>query len=128
MVKIRRKGVAIVHTNKGILVVSGRRKIFMLPGGGADRGESRRKATIRELKEETNLKAKSTKFLWKYVGRRWRTYSGKEVRNHTKVFLVKTYGKPRPGHEIKYLAYWKPGSKVRISDSTRVLINKYLNL
>ena len=49
MVKIRRKGVAIVHTNKGILVVSGRRKIFMLPGGGADRGESRRKATIREL-------------------------------------------------------------------------------
>ncbi len=43
----RRKGVAIVDTNKGILVVAGRSKKFILPGGGAKKWESRKKATIR---------------------------------------------------------------------------------
>ena len=28
MTRVRRKGVAIVHTDKGILVVAGRRKVF----------------------------------------------------------------------------------------------------
>ena len=31
MTRIRRKGVAIVESNKGILLVSGKRKIFSFP-------------------------------------------------------------------------------------------------
>ena len=63
MTRIRKKGIAIVETRKGILVVSGNnKKIFGLPGGGADKGESRRRAASRELREETGLKTKSSKF------------------------------------------------------------------
>jgi hypothetical protein len=36
MVHRRRRGTAIVETPKGILVASERRKIFLLPGGGAE--------------------------------------------------------------------------------------------
>lgn len=126
MTRIRKKGVAIVHTLKGILVVASRRKIFMLPGGGENRGESRRRATIRELREETDLKTKSTKYLFSYRGRKWHDRKGRAVINYAKVFLVKTYGKARPRHEIKHIAWWKPGSKTRISHSTDKLIEKYL--
>ena len=58
----RRQGLAIVDTKEGILVVSGRKKNFILPGGGASKGESREGAAIRELKEETGLIAYSCEF------------------------------------------------------------------
>jgi len=122
--RIRRKGVALVDTPGGILVVSGRRKIFTLPGGGADKGETRRRAAMRELREETGLWTVSRKYLFSYVGRVWPTKKG-AVRNHAKVFLIKTKGRARPRHEIKYVAYWKPGSKIKISNKTRELIEKY---
>jgi 8-oxo-dGTP diphosphatase len=51
----RRRGTAIVETKKGILVVSGHGKVFMLPGGAANHKESRLQAAIRELQEETGL-------------------------------------------------------------------------
>jgi 8-oxo-dGTP diphosphatase len=41
MVRRRRRGAAIVDTPKGVLIVSGKRKIFILPGGGANKGEGR---------------------------------------------------------------------------------------
>mgnify|MGYP001595728927 CR=1 FL=1 len=41
MAHLRRRGTAIVETEKGILVAAGRGK-FLLPGGNAKRSESRR--------------------------------------------------------------------------------------
>ena len=128
MTRIRRKGVAIVESKKGILVVAGRRKIFALPGGGANKEESRKRATIRELKEETGLKTKSARYLSSYKGRKWRDHKGRNVRNHAEVFLIRHQGHARPKHEIKYLAYWKPGSKLKISSRTKWIINKYLEM
>ena len=63
---IRRRGTAIVQTPKGILVVAGKRKMFLLPGGGAHPTESRQRAAIRELEEETGLQATSCKYLFPY--------------------------------------------------------------
>lgn len=126
MVRIRRKGVAIVETSKGILLVSGRRKIFSFPGGGANKGESRKIATIRELKEETGIKAKSAKYLFSYKGKYWHDHKGRKVRNHAKVFLITAKGNPKPRHEIKYIGWWKPGSRLRISKRTKSVIEKYL--
>lgn len=126
MVFRRRKGVAIVQTSKGILVVAGRSKRFMLPGGGAEKWESRKKATIRELREETGLRARRIEYLFRYVGNTWRAHSGKIVRNYAKVFLVQAEGTPRPRHEIKYVAYWKPGSKLSLASGTKAVLSKYL--
>jgi len=128
MTRIRKKGVAIVDTSKGVLVVAGRRKVFALPGGGADKGESRKKAAMRELREETGLWTRKTKYLFSYEGRKWHDHRGKSVINHAKVFLIDSKGKVRPRHEIKYVAYWKPGSKVKISKNTEKLITKYYEL
>lgn len=58
----RRRGTAIVETPKGILVVASSNGVYLLPGGGANDGESRTDADIRELKEETGLIATNTKF------------------------------------------------------------------
>lgn len=123
----RRKGVAIVDTSKGILIVAGRSKKFILPGGGAEKRESRKEATIRELYEETGLKTKHIKYLFNYVGHKWRAHNGKYVRNHAKVFLVKTYGTARPRHEIKYIGFWKPRSNLHLTGGTKSIIQKYLN-
>ncbi len=76
MIVKRRKGVAIVDTNKGILVVARVNRKFALPGGGAEKWESREKATIRELYEETGLKTKNITYLFRYIGSKWHTHSG----------------------------------------------------
>ena len=123
---IRRKGVAIVQFKKGILVVSGKTKIFHLPGGGANKGESRKKATIRELYEETGLKTKKIKYLFSYKGKSWHNYNGRLVKNSVKVFLVEPIGKPKPRKEIKRIMFWNPEKKLRIGESTLNSIKKYL--
>jgi len=41
------------------------------------------------------------------------------------VCLVKARGIPRPHHEIKYVAYYKLGPRVRISGVTGEIIEKY---
>jgi 8-oxo-dGTP diphosphatase len=125
--RIRRKGVALVDTNKGILVVAGRRKVFSLPGGGANRGESRKHAAMRELREETGLKTRKRTYLFSYHGGKWHTKKG-SVKNHAKIFLINTYGHARPRHEIKYIAYWNKHSHIRISRRTKWAIDKYLKM
>ncbi len=120
---VRRRGTAIVDTPKGILVASGRHKLFLLPGGGANKGESREKATIRELREETELKAISCKYLFEYN----EPEDGRKIRNLHKVFLIKAKdGIAKPHSDVKHIAYWKPGSDLKLSNTTRTIIDKYL--
>ncbi len=128
MIHKRRRGAAIVDTPNGILVVSGKKKIFILPGGGADKGESRRKAAIRELLEETNLQATSSHYLFKHVGTSHKSNRGGYFQDHNKVFLIKTIGIARPRHEIKYIAYYKEGSNINISNTTKKIIEKYYQM
>lgn len=126
MVHKRRRGAAIVDTSKGILVVSGRSKLFILPGGGANKGESREHAAIRELHEETGLDTLSSSYLFSYMGSVHKSYSGGHFQDHNKVFLIKTSGSATPKHEIKYIDYYKEGSDIRISHTTEAIIKKYL--
>jgi 8-oxo-dGTP diphosphatase len=122
---IRRRGTAIVDTPSGILVVAGRRMRFMLPGGGAQKGETRRDAAIRELKEETGLTAKNSNYLFSYDDPK----DGRRVRSLHKVFLIEAEGVPRPdNHEVRYVEYWRRGLDLQLSDSTRAIIDKYLSL
>ncbi len=121
----RRKGVAIVDTKKGILVVAGG-DTFILPGGGAKSWENRKNAAIRELYEETTLKTKKIKYLFKDIGIKWRDHRGRLIRNHSKVFLIESEGIPKPSHEIKNIAFYKTGSKIKIGEGSKKIIGIYL--
>jgi 8-oxo-dGTP pyrophosphatase MutT (NUDIX family) len=125
MVTTRRKGVAIVETKKGILV-GAIDNTFILPGGGAKPRESRKKAAIRELYEETGLKTKKIKYLFRNIGVKWCDHTGKVIKNHSKVFLVEAAGIPKPRHEIEKIAFYKPGSKIKIGKGSKTIIDIYL--
>ena len=125
----RRRGTAIVENSKGILVASGRKKVFLLPGGGAKKGESRRRAAIRELREETGLKAHYWKYLFTYHEPRY-TLEGKKrkIRNLHKIFLIKALGYPKPNyHDVWHISYWKPSSNIKLSRQTEKIIKEYLD-
>lgn len=124
-VKKRRRGTAIVETEEGILVTAGRSKIFLLPGGGANKHETRIEAAMRELREETGLKPYYAKYLFRHVGRVHKSHGHGYFQDHHTVCLVKAKGVPSPRHEIKHIAYYKPGSGVRISGVTREIIERY---
>ena len=124
-ISARRRGTAIVETDKGILVTAGRSKVFLLPGGGADRHESRTQAAMRELREETGLKPLHAKFLFRHLGRVLKSHGHGYFQDHHTVVLIEAIGNPRPSHEIKYVDYYKPGSKLHISGVTKEILNKY---
>ena len=124
----RRRGTAIVEISKGILVTSGYKRVFILPGGEANKDEYRMQAAIRELREETGLIAYDAKYLFSYVSSKHKTFSRKRYfRDHHKVFLIKAKGKARPRHEVRHIAYYKSGNDVRISYSTKSIIDRYCN-
>jgi len=125
----RRRGTAIVETSKGILVASGKRKLFLLPGGGAKKNESRKRAAIRELEEETSLHTYSWEYLFTYNEPKYNSEGEKrKIRNLHKVFLIKATGNPKPSHhDVAHIDYWIPGCRVNISRTTRAIIEKYLN-
>lgn len=128
MVHKRRRGTAIVETPRGILVVSGKRKLFLLPGGKANHRESRKGASIRELKEETGLITLDCKYLFSHMGGIHKDYSGGHFQDHHKVFLITTKGNPKPKHEIKHIAYYNPKSNIKISNKTKEIIEKYYSI
>lgn len=122
---VRRRGTAIVETPAGVLVIAGERGLFLLPGGGAQRGETRMRAAIRELKEETGLVANGCKFLFSYDD----PDDGRRVRNLHKVFLIDAEGEPRrKSHESRYIGYWKPSLGLNLSGTTRRLLERYFEL
>lgn len=120
----RRRGTAVIDTLRGILVVSEEGKTYSLPGGAAKDGESRREAALRELEEETGLKADECSYLFEYSGRLQRDKKGGFFRDAHKVFLMKTSGAAKPKNEIKYVSYTKDAN-VNLSSATKQIIRKY---
>ena len=110
----RRRGSAIVDSSRGILVVSYDKRIFYLPGGGAEKGESQKTAAIRELKEETSLETVACRFLFEYEA----------LTNNHEVFLIETCGVAKPSNEIKYIDYFT-GSNLRVSNVTWEILEIY---
>lgn len=118
----RRRGTAIVETKKGILLVAGRSKVFLTPGGGASRRESRMQAAIRELKEETSLEPYFAMALFRLNGR---THSFKHIEDLHTVYYVKAKGEPKPTGEIKYTQWYTPEKNLTFSESTKKIIEQY---
>ena len=99
-----------------------------MPGGGTRKNESRRIATIRELKDETNLTAHSLKYLFTFNESLLNSRGKKrKIVNKHKVFLVNTKGRISVGDEVKHFAYYKDENVVP-SEQTKKIIEKYLCL
>ncbi|MHB8104618.1 MAG: NUDIX domain-containing protein [Dehalococcoidales bacterium] len=118
----RRRGTAIVETEKGIIVTAGRNKVFLLPGGKANKRETRTIASIRELLEETGLQPYYIKYLFHHVGT---IHFNGHYRDHHTVCLIKARGTPHPHHEIKYIEYYRANSNIHISTDTKEIIQRY---
>jgi len=106
MVKKQRRGTAILETPDGILMNSMEKDKFILPGGRAEKGESRIEAVVRELREETHLHASVVMELFEHTKP---PRPGKKFQNYHKVFYVKASGKVAIGNEVKHIGYYKPG-------------------
>jgi len=126
-IKKRRRGTAIVETPKGILVTAVSGKTFILPGGGAKKEEIETEAAIRELKEETGLITNSATFIFRHIGEIQRSESGDLFQDHHTVCLIRTTGIPRPGNEVKRIGFYNSNSKIKISPTTKEIIDKYYN-
>jgi 8-oxo-dGTP diphosphatase len=127
-IKYRRRGTVILETPKGILLTAGRPgKPFILPGGGAERGESRFVAALRELTEETHLLPHYAEIIFRHDGKIRPTKSGRGMfQDHHTVCLVKATGAPRPGGgDAKRIGYYYPGCDVWISTTTKEIIERY---
>lgn len=110
----RRRGTAIIETPKGVLLTAISHQ-YLLPGGLAEKGESRFQAAIREVKEETGLEPYYAKVIFTYE-----SHSNK----HT-VVLVKAKGKARPKMEVSKIKYYQPGKDYKMSSATKKIIEKY---
>jgi 8-oxo-dGTP diphosphatase len=125
LIKKRRRGTAIIDTPEGILVTAGQSRVFLLPGGGANKNESRIEAAIRETKEETGLNPYYAKILFRHKGRISKSFGHGYFRDFHTVCLIKANGQAHPKHEIKYLAFYKPGFKIKVSHTTKEIIERY---
>jgi 8-oxo-dGTP diphosphatase len=103
-----------VETEKGILLVSSTGGYFRLPGGKPKKGESSIQAAIRELREETGLRAYDVRYLFTF--------------SRSKVFVIRAKGTPEPASEIHHLAYYPAGKEIRVSANTRRIIRRYAGL
>ena len=108
----RKRATAIVEYPDGILLTLMRFMGASLPGGGVKPGESDEAAVIRELYEETRLRATQSVFLFRHIS----------LANDHAVFWVLADGHPQPSEEVDQLAYYRPGVTIKISPETETLL------
>lgn len=124
-IKSRRRGTAIVDTAQGILVTAGGSGVYLLPGGGAEKHETRMMAAMRELREETGLEPYEVKFLFRHKGHVNKAHGHGYFQDHHTVCLIQARGKATPRHEIRHVAFFTPGCHLHVSGVTRDIINRY---
>ena len=94
--QLRDRATAVVIRDGKVLLVHGRNPTFAMPGGGIEPGESADCAAMRELFEETGLKASQTKFLF--------ILETAIHRHH--VVLIEADGEVDAGPEINEFRWW----------------------
>jgi len=99
---------AIIIQNKSLLLVKGEDKYkeYWTPGGKVKKGESDLDCLQRELTEEINAKAVSSKFFGEYVSP---SLYDAGIVYRSRVYLVEIEGKIVPGNEIKSFVWMSRG-------------------
>jgi len=117
MAGLRKRATAVVIKNGKVLLVrdKGKQK-FSLPGGGIHRGEPTLSAAIRELYEETGLRA--TKAI------RLRDCDYKGSKNEHRVCLIEANGEVRLKHEIDKFVWWDMKQTLPVYPHVRYILSK----
>ena len=113
------RGTAIVETEKGIILGESKSGRILLPGGRAKSGESRFLAAVRELREETTLKATCAKTLFEY----------KDLRDFHKIVWVASYGSPKAKDDLVAIHYCDQSNISKfdsaLTNATRNILNLF---
>ena len=119
LIKSKKRRATVIYENEnGILLTRISNEPWVLPGGRANVNEPRIIAAIRELFEETKLKAIDVKYLFDFESTHF----------FHKVFLIKAEGIPEPSSEISFLEYYNhfnPLLSRDIGKSSFKIIQKY---
>lgn len=129
-IRVRRRGTACLPTEKGVLVVQERRGgRWYLPGGGAKHDERSIRCATRELYEETGVRGSNPVHLLDVKGQVHRGHKGKLYQNLYKVFIYDTVDSsiPRVVSEIKGIGFYKHGSDMELSHTTKKILDAYFN-
>ena len=113
----RQRATAIVRRDDCVLLVRDEgRTPFMLPGGGIYDGESPETAVVRELAEETALKATAVRYLFQH--------GGKYNRHH--VFSVDAEGEVDVSQDplVVEFAWWDGSSDVPMFPHVREILDR----
>lgn len=114
----KRRATIIYENENGILLTRISNEPWLLPGGHAEYNEPRIIAAIRELYEETKLKAVDVNYLFDFESNYY----------FHKVFLIKAHGEPVASpSEITSIDYYHP-EKTNIYYSSIRMIEKYLKM
>jgi len=113
------RGTAIVETKAGIILGESKSGRILLPGGRAKAGESRFLAAIRELREETTLKATCSVLLFEY----------KDARDFHKVLWVDAYGTAKAQDDLVAIHYCDQSNISKfdsaLTNATRNILNLF---
>ena len=117
MAGLRKRATAVVIKNGKVLLVrdKGKQK-FSLPGGGIHKDEPTLSAAIRELYEETGLRA--TKAI------RLRDCDYKGSKNEHRVCLIEANGEVRLKHEIDKFVWWDMKQTLPVYPHVRYILSK----
>ncbi|HVO38476.1 MAG TPA: NUDIX domain-containing protein [Spirochaetia bacterium] len=96
------RGTVILETRRGILVNATRNGKFILPGGRTSFQEGRLQAAVRELREETGLRAFAAIELFCHEAP---PHATRGFQDFHKVFYVRAPGEPVPMSEVKLVAF-----------------------
>lgn len=111
---------------QGVLIVHNRwRKVWELPGGFMEPGETPEDGALREFEEETGLKGFSLELLGVLEIRRLSTTS---PLLYCALYQCATEGVPQAQdtEEVSEVAFWLPGSRLGpISEIDRALLEEY---
>jgi 8-oxo-dGTP diphosphatase len=113
------RGTAIVETKAGIILGESKSGKILLPGGRAKTGESRILAAIRELREETTLKATCSVLLFEY----------KDSRDFHKVLWVAASGDAKAQDDLVAIHYCDQSNISKfdsaLTNATRNILNLF---